>query len=498
MRTKMAIKNVFFSLLLQLVSIICGLIVPKMIITHYGSATNGLIVSITQFLAYIALLESGIGPVVKAKLYKPIAEKKKQEIENILFASERFFKWIAKIFLIYVFALCIFYPLIVASQFEKGFTISLIVILSLSTLVEYYFGITYKLYLQAEQKTYITSYFQIVSTILNTIGVCILVFLGANLLFVKILSTVFFIIRPLLQNYYVKKRFNLHLQNANKKYILEQKWDGLAQHIAAVIHGNTDITILTLFATISEVSIYSIYLLVINGVKRVISSFTGGIDASFGNMIAREELTTLNKSFNGYEFLYFTLITIIYSCTFLLIVPFVKIYTFGIKDANYVRPLFAILIVFSEFMHSIRLPYSSLVMASGHFKETRRGAWLESIINIILSLLFVFQFGLIGVAIGTLCAMTIRTIEFVKHTSYFILKRNIKESVKKIGLCLMETLVIVSIFWYIPIKIYNYFSWISYASFVFLFSSLFVFFINRFIFKDSYRYIKSTLKKLKK
>lgn len=496
MRSKLAIKNVVFSLFLQLVTIVCGFIVPKMIITHYGSATNGLIVSITQFLAYITLLESGIGPVIKAKLYKPIAEKNKQEIENILAASERFFKWIAKIFLIYIFLLCIFYPFIVDNQFEKGFTISLVVILSISTLVEYYFGVTYKLYLQAEQKNYVTSYFQIVSIVLNTIGVCVLVFLEMNILAVKILSSLLFVIRPLLQNYYVKKKFNIHLQNVDPKYILEQKWDGLAQHIAAVIHSNTDITILTLFTTVSEVSIYSIYLLVINGIKRLISSFSGGIDASFGNMMAKNEFHTLNKSFSGYEFLYFTLITILYICTFLLIIPFVKIYTSGITDASYVRPIFAFLIVSSEFMHSIRLPYSSLILAGGHFKETKKGAWLESFINIAVSLLFVFKFGLIGVAIGTLLAMTIRTIEFVKYTSHFILMRNTKEAITKIGICLLETIVIVTIFSCFPVKIYNYLDWFMYAIILFLISSFIVILINIILFKEAFQYTKTTFLKI--
>ena len=102
MRGKKATKNIFSSLLLQVVTIICGFIVPKLIIGQYGSNVNGLIVSITQFLAYITLLEAGFGPVVKAILYKPIANKNKKEIENILKASEKFFKRISLIFIIYI------------------------------------------------------------------------------------------------------------------------------------------------------------------------------------------------------------------------------------------------------------------------------------------------------------------------------------------------------------------------------------------------------------
>ena len=72
------IKNIFSSLISQFITIIYGFIIPILIIKTYGSEVNGLINSITQFIAYIALLEAGIGPIVKNALYKPIVEKRKK------------------------------------------------------------------------------------------------------------------------------------------------------------------------------------------------------------------------------------------------------------------------------------------------------------------------------------------------------------------------------------------------------------------------------------
>ena len=83
MRSKKAIKNIITSLLQQVVTVICGLIVPRAIIGTFGSSVNGLVSSINQFLSYITLLEAGIGPVIKSALYKPIAKKDKIEIEKI-------------------------------------------------------------------------------------------------------------------------------------------------------------------------------------------------------------------------------------------------------------------------------------------------------------------------------------------------------------------------------------------------------------------------------
>ena len=68
MRSKKAIINIISSLVLQLVTVICGFIVPRLFIKSFGSNVNGLVTSITQFLAYITLLESGFGPVFKSIL----------------------------------------------------------------------------------------------------------------------------------------------------------------------------------------------------------------------------------------------------------------------------------------------------------------------------------------------------------------------------------------------------------------------------------------------
>lgn len=485
MRSKKAIINIFTSLLLQFVVLICGFIVPKLIITNFGSNVNGLVSSITQFLAYIALLESGFGPVVKAALYKPIANKDRKQIENILKASEKFFRVIAYIFLAYIVVLSVLYPLIVNTEFDFLYTMSLVIIISASTLAEYYFGMTYMLYLQAEQKTYVTSIIQMIGTLLNTIAIVILVKINASIQIVKLVSSFIFVLRPILQNIYVKKKYNINLKNADENYKLEQKWDGLAQHIAAVVHNNTDITILTVFAPIAEVSVYSVYYLVIKGIKSIIQAFTGGVDASFGDMIAKGEKEQLNKSFSVYELFYYTITTLAYICTMILIVPFIRVYTAGVTDANYIRPLFGVLLVIGEFIWAIRLPYSTITLAAGHFKETRKGAWVEAIVNIVVSIALVWKFGIVGVAVGTLIAMVIRTIEFMYHTNKYILERNHKNSIIRVCVVAIQTIMVALICCVLPkIDMKSYMNLFVYACIVGITSLVVVLPINLIVYKE--------------
>ena len=495
MRSKKALYNIISNIVLQIVIIMYGFIVPKIIINNFGSNVNGLLSSIVQFLSYIALLESGFGPVVKSVLYKPISNKDKSTIQNILKTSEKFFRTISYIFIVYIIALSLLYPLLVSDEFGYIYTISLIIIISISTFAEYYFGMTYKLFLQANQKTYIISIIQVVTYFLSVVIIILLAKLNTSIHLIKLLSGLVFVLRPLLQNYYVKRKYNINLRDANNNYKIKQKWDGLAQHIAYVIHTNTDVTILTLFCTLVEVSVYSVYYLVIKGLKSLIQAITNGIDASFGDMIAKKEHDNLNKKFSMYEILYFSIVTIVFVSAMILIVPFVSVYTKGITDANYIRYTFGYLIVTSEFIWAIRLPYSSITLAAGHFKETRVGAWVEAITNIVISIILVFKYGIVGVAIGTIVAMTIRTIEFVYHTNKYILKRGVLGSVSKILLIVVETFLIVFITRFLPfVDNINYLNWIINAVMVAGVASIITLVINYIFYHNEFKEIIKMIK----
>lgn len=330
---------------------------------------------------------------------------------------------------------------------------------------------------------------------MNTILILVLIHFKASIQAVKLATTCIFVLRPILQTIYVKKKLKINLKNGDNGYNIKQKWDGLAQHIAFVIHNNADIVILTLSGNILDISVYSIYSLIVLNVTRVIEAFNNGIDATFGDMIAKEETEKLNKSFKIYEGIYLTIATIIFSSTLLLIIPFTEIYTKGISDANYVRPVFAYIFVIAEFIYVIKQVYYNLVKIGGQFKQTKKGAYIEAIINIIVSIALVYRYGLVGVAIGTLVAMTIRTTEIIYYTSKNILGRRALYAVKRIIAVVLEVLIIVVIVNTIPtVEITGYVDWTIQAIIVAGIAVLVVIPINCLLFKDN---VKTAVEKIK-
>lgn len=487
-RGNVAMKNISSNLLLQFVVIISGFIIPKLLISSFGSDTYGLVASITQFLSLIMLLEAGIGPVIKAKLYKYIAKDDKNKILLTLKDADKFFKRIGYIFIVYTIILCFLFPLM-NNEFESAFTTSLIIIMAVSTLFEYFFGIVYNLYLQADKKYYVTSNVQIFCYIFNIILVVALIHFGASILIVKIANTIAFAVKPFFLSWYVRKKMNIQFKKSQGEEKIENKFDGLSQHIAYVISSNTDVTVLTIFTNLATVAIYSVYNLVASAVKNIVGALVNGMDAIFGDMFARNEKEILKRSFGIYEFMYFTISMIIYLTTMVLIVPFIRIYTTGITDANYIQTSFAFIVILASIVGSARTVYSSLVYSIGHFKQTNKVAWIEAIVNVVVSVVLVIEYGLVGVAIGTLVSTLIRFVYFMYYASNVVLKRSFTICIKWLIAMTVE-IIICCVFMHTPIFDYvpgNYFSWSLYALIVLFINICVVAIINIICNYDQFR-----------
>lgn len=485
MRKKTAIINVLSSIIYQVVALIYGLVVPKLIIEHFGSNTNGLISSIAQFLSYISLLEMGIFPVIKNSLFEPLVKKDTKKLSDILGTTKKFFKNIAIVFVFYIFILFIIYPILINKEFGFLYTSSLILIISISTLFEYFLGMTYKVILQADQKNYLIDFVNIGSYIISFINTFILLKLGSSIHIIKLFSSLIYIIKPIILKNYFDKKYKISINKASD-YKLEKKYDGISHHIASVVQSNTDVVVLTLFSSLTNVSIYSVYSLVTNGIRSIIISFTNGIDSFFGKMMVNDN-NDVNLKFDLYCFIFYTLTTIVLGCSIILIIPFIRIYTSKILDANYINELFAYLLIFAEFIYVCRYPYSTIVYAKGHFKETKNFSVIEPIVNIVLSVILVIKYGIIGVAIGTLISMTIRTYGFINYGSKNILNKSTKKSMKIIYLSLLELLLLLIVnIWFINLNPQNYFVWFLIAFICFTAVSLFVLVINFFFYKKYY------------
>lgn len=463
-RTKNIIKYVTASVISNIVSLLCGLVVPRLILSNFGSEYNGITQSIAQFISYIALMKSGIGGATEAALYKPLAHNDNREVSEILNSTLKYMRKIALLYAIFVFGFAVIYPTFIVKEFGWMFTASLIVIISFSTFAQYYFGFTYECLLNADQRGYIVTYLNTLEVFVDAIISVILIRNNCSIHVVKLGASVVSIISPLFIYIYVKRKYDLIEDAKSDEDKIPQKWNAAIHEVAAFINNNSDIVILTLFANLKEVSVYTVYHYVVTSIKKIVTNFTVGFGNAFGDMYAKDEIDLMRKNLGIYEVIIYSLTTLFCAVSLVMILPFVSIYTKGVTDINYQRPLFAVIIIFACAFNCYRVPYRSIVYNVGHFKETKNGALFEAVLNVTISVLGVIKFGVIGVAIGSLCAMTFRTFQYAIYLSKNIIDRKISYFIKHILISSVIMIIVVLMSkLYVIDNINTWLVWIMYA-----------------------------------
>lgn len=475
-------------------TIICGFILPRLILNAFGSNVNGLVNSITQFLGIISFLELGVGAVVQSSLYKPLAENRQNDVSKIISSANKFFRRFAQILTVYVGALVIFYSMLAAKEYGFWYTATLIVAISISSFAQYYFGIVNRLLLTADQKGYVQYTEQTIAVIGNTIACYLLIMLGCGIQVVKLTTSIIYLIQPFAIYLYVRKHYQIDIKIKYDQEPIPQKWNGIAQHVAAVILDGTDTVVLTLFATLADVSIYSVYFLVVKGVKQIFLSMTNGITSLIGELWARQELTELKKTFGWTEWVIHTGTTFVFGVTAVLIVPFVRVYTLGVDDANYIQPLFAALIVVANAVHCLRLPYNIMILAAGHYKQTQNNYIIAAAINIVVSVIAVKAWGLIGVAIGTLLAMGYQTVWMAWYDSKNLIQWPFTNFLKQITVDIITVILCSIVSRVFTMVTISYFGWIINAIEVAVVWLVIMVIINLIFYRDKVLKLVSNLK----
>ncbi len=492
MRTHRLAKNTASSLVYQITAILCGFVLPRAILKAYGSVVNGLVSSISQFIQVVTFLDMGVSAVVKASLYEPLAKKDNRRISEVVASADRFFHRIATIIAIYIGALVFIYPLIIDHGFSFFFTASLILVMGISTFSQYYFGIVNGVLLSADQRGYIQFITKTITIVVNTLACVALIHFGAGIHTVKLASAGIFLVQPFVLYYYVKKDYQLDRKIKYTGEPIKQKWNGLAQHIAAVVLDGTDTIVLTMFSTLSNVSIYSVYYLVVHGVTQLVISLTGGLQSLMGELWAKQELPEMNKAFGWAEWSIHTVTVFVFGCTGMLILPFVRVYTKGITDVYYSAPLFGALLTAANAGHCLRLPYNLVTLACGHFKQTQRNYIIAAFLNIIVSVATVKTWGLIGVAVGTLAAMFYQTTWLAIYTTKHLIKWPLRKWAKQFFTDFVTVFAASFSSAWVQIKTLSYGAWAVMAIKVAFIWLVVVLIINRFLYTE---YINTCIRK---
>ena len=484
MRTKLALKNTITSLILQLVLALSGFIIPRFFTELYGSSMNGLVNSISQFISYINLVEAGISASVIVSLYKPIAENDTSQINRVLAAAKKFYRKSGLLFLLLVGLLILVYPYVIKNEISNStFIRMMIFVLSISGLVDYFILGKYRVLLQADQRSYVISYAQIIGTVIMTIVSIIQIKLECSALAVKFTAASIYILRSLIVVFYARRKYkylNFNVKPDNSS--MNRRWSALIHQIAGMITTNTDMLLLTLMVktnALIQVSIYSTYNLVSYALINLMNSFTSGLTSSFGQVISQEDHESLKRNFSIYEFAFFIIIFIVYSCMGILLYSFIYLYTKSYSDANiYLNWNYVLLFTIVGIIQSIRQPALTIICAAGHYKETQYRAILEAVLNLSVSLFLVGKFGISGVLIGTIVSFSYRSLDVIFYNNKHLIPKTLKTTINRLLRNIIVFVIVMVFFKTISYNVISWGGWFIYAIITAVVSSVLIIGVN--------------------
>lgn len=477
-RTLSAIKNVIFNFGYQVINTITNIILPPLIISKYGSVVNGLISTIKQIINYVQLVGAGISESTVVSLYKPLENNDNKKISAVYNASAKTFNKSGIIFSIISLLVAFIYPLFIKENLEYSFIVKIVIILAFAGVSEFFAIGKYRTLLIADQKMYMVNIAQIVGAISSTILTIIMIKLNFSMVLVQIAATFAYVCRIFILYFYIRKNY----KNINKEEkpdfsaVSKRKAATLHQVAALIIFGSQTLFI-SKFCGLAEASVYAVYNLVYTGLNTVLSTVSSAMLAGMGSLMVNNNKDRVTKVYNLYEFGYYILVFTVYVTAFIMITPFITIYTNGITDANYIRPELVILFTIMGLLNCLRTPGATMINAKGHYDETKNRALIEMTICLVGQAIFVHKFGIVGVLIGTILAYLYRTLDVIVYSNKKILDRKVIKTFSKIGL---NVLIMIAISCIIKINtsVSGYIEWGVYSIGVVILSFIIITIVN--------------------
>lgn len=480
-RTTRFFYNSISSALLQIFTVVAGFIVPRIILVFYGSEINGLVTSIAQFIAYFNLVEAGLAAAAVYALYKPLADEDHKGINAVLSAANRFYILSGYIFVALTLGLALIYPAFVKTTELSPLSVgALVLILGVSGALEFFTMAKYRALLTADQKLYIISLASIVAIVLNTVIIAVLAYSGVSIVIMRLAALFSVFSRSFILYLYVRANYRYIDYKETPNYeALNKRWDALYLQILGTVHRGAPVIIATFFTSLQMVSVYSIFHMTVAGISHIVGIFTSGLSASFGDVIVRNEQNVLQKAYQEFELMFYALISWAFSCTMVLIMPFIKLYTAGITDVNYNIPLFGFLFTLNGLLYSLKTPQGMLVISAGLYRETRWQTTIQGLIAVVGGVIFVQFWGLAGILVGSILSNIYRTIDLLFYIPHKLTKLKVKTSFyRMLRVFVCFSLICWPFIQFIHIDGHNFLKWTGWAVITAIYALLVVVIIN--------------------
>ena len=434
MRFENTAKNMKFSFIAQILSLIMQFITRTFFINILGSEYLGVNGLFSNILTLLSLADLGIGNVLIYSMYKPLAENDERKMIMLMALYKKIYKIISLVVFVIGMAIMPFVNLLINGGTSIP-NIKFIYFLYLMNTVVSYLCIYKISIINADQKNYAVVIIQQTINLIANVILIISLIITHNFIVYLIIQIAFSIFSNLVVSKkaekmypFINKEIDEQLSHEEKAKIFKDTRAMVFHKVGGVVVNGTDNILMSAMINLVTVGIYSNYLLIINAIKKFTVLFFTSMSSSVGNLNVKQSKDYTYGIFKEVFYGNFLIYTFSCICLLCLLNPFIGLWL----GNNFVFDYkIVILICLSFYVDGMRQTVLTFKDSMGLFQKDQIKPIVEAITNLVLSIILTIKFGVEGIILGTILSMLFVCVGTEAHVLYkYGFNRKVKEYFK--------------------------------------------------------------------
>ncbi len=470
-RTARVIQNAKVALFFYCINLILQFFSRKIFLDYLGAELLGLNTTAQNLLQFLNLAESGIGAAVAFALYKPLSQKNRQEIIDIVSLQGWFYRWVGLFVIAGSIVLMAFFPWIFAkADVPLIYAYGTFIAFLISALLGYF--VNYKMIvLSADQKEYkITIETQSIKVIKVFIQMLAIWKLPHGYVWWMVFEVIAAFLTSIRLHYSVKKEYPWLAPQVTKGNILKKQYSFILlktkqlffHRIGGYVLGQATPLVIYAYTTLTVVAIYGNYLILMGGCLMLTDAFFRGFNSSVGNLISEGDHKLIKRAFWEILTLRLFLAGLICFGIYALSDQFMTLWL----GEEYVLPVLPLFLMTSVYFIQMSRTCDIFLWGYGLFKDIWAPV-IESFLNLSFSVILGGRWGLSGILLGVLLSQILVVNSW---KAYFLYRDGFREPLieyitfytkKIILLFLLLVLLNFILNEYLIIEIQDYVDWLQ-------------------------------------
>ncbi len=413
MDKKKGLLNVCISIAFKLILLFGAILVRRFLIKYSGNEVNGLNSLYISIIGFLSVAELGVGSAITFCMYKPIVEGNKDKVSALYHLFTKLYLIIGAIILV---AGCVLIPLLpyLAADYQgvnQNLYLTFFLML-VSVVITYLFSSKTSL-VNAYKNNYITTTIASCGMILQYgLQICVLIFTHSFTWYL-VCAIISAVAQWGVTEIFARKKYKEIIKNRQKvdsetKKEVTKNVKAMFMHkIGGVLVNTVDSIIISTFIGVVILGKYSNYTTIMVSMTGVLTLFFAPLTSVIGHMCVEQDTQAIKKYLN-----FFHSFNFIIGCIFFLgyyaVIDNLVIICFG-NDLELNKSISFIITLnyFIQFMRQATLLFRD---ATGTFYNDRWKPLIEGILNIAMSIGFVYLFGylfgeefaVVGVIVATI------------------------------------------------------------------------------------------------